>query len=59
MVTGLSAVVIFCTVYALILPALNKLIWASYANALCEKYLNPKIEGARTNIGLYTEDGEA
>ena len=45
--------------YALILPALNKLIWASYANALCEKHLNPKIEGARTNIGLYTEDDEA
>ena len=52
---GLAALIL----YALILPALNKLIWASYANALCEKYLNPKIEGARTNIGLYTEDGEA
>ena len=49
---GLAALLL----YALILPALNKLIWASYANALCEKYLNPKIDGARTDIGLHTED---
>jgi len=30
----------------------NKLIAASYANALCEKYLNTKIDGARVGIGL-------
>lgn len=30
----------------------NKLLVASYANMVCEKYLNPKIEGSRTNIGL-------
>jgi len=38
--------------YATILPAFNKLICASHANALCETYLNPKIAGARTGIGL-------
>ena len=38
--------------YLIIVPSFNKLITASYANALCEKYLNPKIEGAQVNIGL-------
>ena len=39
--------------FAFILLSLNKLITVSYANAVCEKYLNPKIEGAGTNIGLH------
>ena len=38
--------------YAVILLAFNRLIWASYANFLGEKYLNPKIPGAPTDIGL-------
>lgn len=38
--------------YAVFMPAFNKLVWASWANALCETYLNPKIEGAGVNIGL-------
>ncbi len=38
--------------YAMILLAFNKLIWASFANFVGEKYLNAKIPGARTNIGL-------
>ena len=41
--------------YAIILPVFNKFICASHANALCETYLNPKIEGARVNIGLRPE----
>jgi len=41
--------------YAIILPVFNKFICASHANALCETYLNPKIEGARTGIGLRPE----
>lgn len=44
--------------YAVFLLGFNKLVWASYANALCERYLNPKIPGARTNIGLRNEDAE-
>ena len=42
--------------YAIIWVSLNKLIDASFANYLCEKYLNPKIEGARTGIGLRPEE---
>ena len=38
--------------YAVFMLSFNKLICASHANALCEKYLNPKIEGAGINIGL-------
>ena len=42
--------------YAIILPVFNKFICASHANALCETYLNPKIAGARTGIGLRPEN---
>ncbi|MEE1200537.1 MAG: YesL family protein [Christensenellales bacterium] len=42
--------------YTLFVPAFNRLVLASYANAMCEKYLNSKIEGAETNIGLRPED---
>lgn len=38
--------------YLLFMLAFNKLIQVSWANALCEKYLNPQIEGAQSNIGL-------
>lgn len=52
-ITGLGAVL-----YALILLAFNGLISASFANYLCEKYLNPRIEGARTDIGLRPNEVE-
>jgi len=42
--------------YLLFVPAFNKLITVSYANWLCETYLNPRIEGAQTNIGLRPEN---
>lgn len=42
--------------YALFQLSFNKLITASFANALCEKYLNTKIEGAGVNIGLRKKD---
>ena len=42
--------------YLLFLVAFHKLITVSYANWLCETYLNPRIEGARTNIGLRPEN---
>ena len=44
--------------YGLFWLSLNKLITASYANALCEKYLNAQIEGAKMNIGLRPEMDE-
>lgn len=42
--------------YAVFMLSLNKLITASYANMLCEKYLNTKIEGAPVDIGLRAKD---
>ena len=36
--------------------AFNRMLYASYANAQCEKYLNTRIEGAQTNIGLRPEN---
>lgn len=49
-------ILILCLLYLCYVPAFNRLIIASYSNALCEKYLNTKIEGAATNIGLRPED---
>ena len=42
--------------YLFFMVAFNKLIVASYANWLFETYMNPRIEGARTNIGLRPDD---
>ena len=42
--------------YLVFMTAFNNLITASYSNWLCETYLNPKIEGARTGIGLRPEN---
>ena len=39
--------------YLIFMLAFNKLIHVSFANALCEKYLNPKIHDAATGIGLH------
>lgn len=52
----LYALMIVSVLYLVYVPAFNRLIIASYSNALCEKYLNIKIEGAETNIGLRPED---
>ena len=47
-----------CLSYIVFLLSFNKLLWASYANALGEKYLNPRIPGAPTNIGLRPKRNE-
>ena len=47
---------ILLALYAIFILSFNKLIVASYANAVCEKYLNIKIEGAQVNIGLRQRD---
>lgn len=36
--------------------SITRLVYASYGNMLSERYLNPNIEGAQTNIGLRPED---
>lgn len=49
----LSAVVLMA--YAIFMLSFNKLVQGSFSNYVCEKYLNSKIEGAPTNIGLRKE----
>jgi len=49
-------ILILILVYIVYLPAFNRFIQASFANYVCEKFLNPRIEGARTNIGLRPEN---
>ena len=44
------------TLYLVFMLSFNKLVTASYANMVCEKYLNTKIEGAQVNIGLHPKD---
>ena len=51
-----QVLMVVCLMYLLFMVAFNKLITVSYANWLCETYLNTKIEGARTNIGLRPEN---
>jgi uncharacterized membrane protein YesL len=38
--------------------ALNRFIYVSFANMLCDRYINPRIEGAAVNMGLrqYTDE---
>lgn len=45
--------------YVLIGFALSRFVTASYANAVFDKYINSKIEGATVNRGLRAEDDEA
>lgn len=49
-------IMIVTALYLFYVPAFNRMIISSYGNAVCEKYLNTKIEGAATNIGLRPED---
>lgn len=49
-------VLVVVLLYLLYMLAFNKLVTAAYSNWLCESYLNPRIEGARTDIGLRPEN---
>ena len=49
-------ILVVVMLYLLFLVAFNKLITVSYANWLCETYINPQIEGAKSNIGLRPDD---
>ena len=46
--------------YALIGFALSRFVTASYTNAVFDRYINPRIEGAKVNQGIYKpeEDDE-
>lgn len=52
----MQTLLVVSMLYLVFMVAFNKLITVSYANWLCETYLNPRIEGARTNIGLRPEN---
>lgn len=59
--TGISwAILAWIIIYALIGFSFSGFLYASYANALFDKYMNPRIEGAPVNMGLrsseYDED---
>ena len=47
---------VLCAYYLLIGFGLSRFITASYTNAVFDKYINPQIEGAKVNQGLYNED---
>ena len=53
------ALLVTALIYLLFLPAFNKLLTVSYANWLCETYMNTRIEGAQTNIGLRPENWDS
>jgi uncharacterized membrane protein YesL len=52
----MQVLMVVSLLYLTFMVAFNKLITVSYANALFETYLNPRIEGASTNIGLRPEN---
>jgi len=52
----MQVLMVVSLLYLTFMVAFNKLITVSYANWLFETYLNPRIEGARTNIGLRPEN---
>jgi len=54
--TTVYAILILVAYYLFFGLGFNRMIYAAFANALCEKYINTKIEGAATNIGLRTSN---
>ena len=52
------AALILFAYYLLIGFSLSRFITASYTNAVFDKYLNPRIEGAKVNQGLRAESDE-
>ncbi|MDR0928307.1 MAG: YesL family protein [Oscillospiraceae bacterium] len=55
---GIYAVLVLVLYYLVFGFAFHRFLYASYANAICEKYLNARIEGAPVGMGLRqtTED---
>ncbi len=53
----IGMMILFCW-YALIGFSLSRFITASYTNAVFDRFINPRIEGAKVNQGLYKQDDE-
>lgn len=56
-VTGI-AMFVLALYYVLIGFSLQRLVFASFANGVFDKYINPHIEGAPVNMGLRLDDDE-
>lgn len=52
------AIVIYGAYYVLIGFALSRFVGASYSNAVFDRYINPNVEGAQVNRGLYVEEDD-
>ena len=52
------AMMVYGAYYILIGFALSRFVGASYSNAVFDKYLNPNIEGAEVNRGLYVDEND-
>ena len=52
---GLYAILVIGLFYLLIGVSLNRFIYASYTNAIFDKFINSKIEGVRINRGMSVE----
>lgn len=52
------AVLVMLLYYVLIGFSLSRFVGASYTNAVFDKYINVKIEGAEVNRGLYVDDDD-
>ena len=50
---------ILCAYYMLVGFGLSRFITASYTNAVFDRFINSRIEGAKVNQGLRQEDDEA
>ncbi len=45
-------ILVLALYYLLFGFAFSRFLYASYANAVCEKYINPRIDGAQSGMGL-------
>ncbi|MBP3427354.1 MAG: YesL family protein [Clostridia bacterium] len=56
---GYGIVIVIMVLYYLLFGfAFSKLVYASFANGVFDKYLNPHIEGAQVGMGLRPDDAE-
>ena len=51
----IGMLILFCW-YALIGFSISRFITASYTNAVFDRFINPRIEGAKVNQGLYKQE---
>ena len=55
---GMYAIIVWMLYYVIIGVALSRFVNASLANAVFDRFINPRIEGAKVNQGLNTEPDE-